>query len=148
MLLQQLDRSALLFRQYVKYSLYDRMSTRPFLNSIEKRWIAFQLLCALNQCHKLKVCCALCNWCNVIFCACASILCVCVCIYTCIPYTDSLSLSLSLSLFMCVYVRYASVSVCVCVCVCVCVHINLCVCVCVCVLLACFLSMWLKTTTL
>ncbi|KAK7093762.1 phosphoinositide 3-kinase regulatory subunit 4-like [Littorina saxatilis] len=52
----QLERSALLFRQYVKYSLYDRMSTRPFLNSIEKRWIAFQLLCALNQCHKLKVC--------------------------------------------------------------------------------------------
>ena len=52
---QQLDRSALLFRQYIKYSLYDRMSTRPFLNSMEKRWIAFQLLCALNQCHKLKV---------------------------------------------------------------------------------------------
>ncbi|XP_076451806.1 phosphoinositide 3-kinase regulatory subunit 4-like [Babylonia areolata] len=52
----QLERSALLFRQYVKYSLYDRMSTRPFLISIEKRWIAFQLLCALNQCHKLKVC--------------------------------------------------------------------------------------------
>lgn len=52
----QLERSALLFRQYVKYSLYDRMSTRPFLNHVEKRWIAFQLLCALNQCHKVKVC--------------------------------------------------------------------------------------------
>lgn len=52
---QQLDRSALLFRQYIKYSLYDRMSTRPFLSTIEKRWIAFQLLCALNQCHKVKV---------------------------------------------------------------------------------------------
>ncbi|PVD36888.1 hypothetical protein C0Q70_03878 [Pomacea canaliculata] len=52
----QLDRSALLFRQYIKYSLYDRMSTRPFLSTIEKRWIAFQLLCALNQCHKVKVC--------------------------------------------------------------------------------------------
>ncbi|XP_064641912.1 phosphoinositide 3-kinase regulatory subunit 4-like isoform X2 [Lineus longissimus] len=50
------DKAALLFREYVKDSLYDRMSTRPFLNGIEKKWIAFQLLCALNQAHKLKVC--------------------------------------------------------------------------------------------
>ncbi|XP_052829468.1 phosphoinositide 3-kinase regulatory subunit 4 [Octopus bimaculoides] len=52
----QSDKAALLFRQYTKDSLYDRISTRPFLNAIEKKWIAFQLLCALNQCHKLKVC--------------------------------------------------------------------------------------------
>lgn len=52
----QSDRAALLFRQYVKDSLYDRISTRPFLNATEKRWIAFQLLCALNQCHMLNVC--------------------------------------------------------------------------------------------
>ncbi|KAL5015431.1 hypothetical protein ScPMuIL_009701 [Solemya velum] len=52
----QSDKSALLFRQYVKDSLYDRISTRPFLNKIEKKWIAFQLLCALNQAHKVKVC--------------------------------------------------------------------------------------------
>ncbi|KAL3861428.1 hypothetical protein ACJMK2_007462 [Sinanodonta woodiana] len=50
------EKFALLIRQYVKDSLYDRISTRPFLNKIEKKWIAFQLLCALNQCHKLKVC--------------------------------------------------------------------------------------------
>ncbi|XP_074653856.1 phosphoinositide 3-kinase regulatory subunit 4-like [Tubulanus polymorphus] len=50
------NKAALLFRQYVKDSLYDRMSTRPFLNVTEKKWIAFQLLCALNQLHKLKVC--------------------------------------------------------------------------------------------
>ncbi|KAI0213060.1 Phosphoinositide 3-kinase regulatory subunit 4 [Lamellibrachia satsuma] len=50
------DKAALLFRQYVKDSLYDRISTRPFLNSIEKKWLAFQLLCAINQCHKLQVC--------------------------------------------------------------------------------------------
>lgn len=50
------DKAALLFRQYVKDSLYDRISTRPFLNRIEKKWLAFQLLCALNQCHKIKVC--------------------------------------------------------------------------------------------
>lgn len=52
----QSDKAALLFRQYTKDSLYDRISTRPFLNAVEKKWIAFQLLCALNQCHKLKVC--------------------------------------------------------------------------------------------
>ncbi|KAL4221189.1 phosphoinositide-3-kinase [Mactra antiquata] len=50
------DKAAVLIRQYVKDSLYDRISTRPFLNTIEKKWIACQLLCALNQCHKLKVC--------------------------------------------------------------------------------------------
>merc|ERR550532_2718783 len=50
------DKAGLLFRQYVKDSLYDRISTRPFLNHIEKKWITFQLLCALNQCHKLNVC--------------------------------------------------------------------------------------------
>lgn len=54
-LFQQSEKAALLFRQYVKDSLYDRISTRPFLNSIEKKWIAFQMLCALNQCHKVKV---------------------------------------------------------------------------------------------
>lgn len=54
-LFQHSDKAALLFRQYVKDSLYDRISTRPFLNRIEKKWLAFQLLCALNQCHKIKV---------------------------------------------------------------------------------------------
>lgn len=42
-------------RLFVKDSLYDRISTRPFLKSIEKKFIVFQLLCALNQCHKLEV---------------------------------------------------------------------------------------------
>ncbi|ELT97398.1 hypothetical protein CAPTEDRAFT_159025 [Capitella teleta] len=50
------DKAALLYRQYIKDSLYDRISTRPFLNGIEKRWLAFQLLCALNQAHRLSVC--------------------------------------------------------------------------------------------
>ncbi|XP_055958193.1 phosphoinositide 3-kinase regulatory subunit 4 [Patella vulgata] len=51
----QSDKAGLIFRQYVKDSLYDRISTRPFLNMIEKKWIAFQLLCALNQSHRVKV---------------------------------------------------------------------------------------------
>ncbi|XP_065349993.1 phosphoinositide 3-kinase regulatory subunit 4 [Cloeon dipterum] len=50
------DKSGLMFREYVKCSLYDRISTRPFLCSIEKRWIAFQVLYAVYQCHNLGVC--------------------------------------------------------------------------------------------
>ena len=38
------EKAAMLFRQYVRDSLYNRISTRPFLNNIEKRWIAFQIL--------------------------------------------------------------------------------------------------------
>ena len=36
-------------RQFMKHSLYDRISTRPFLTPTEKKWIAFQLLLALQQ---------------------------------------------------------------------------------------------------
>ncbi|KAL8659199.1 MAG: hypothetical protein Q9226_000537 [Calogaya cf. arnoldii] len=44
-----------LVRQYLYSSLYDRMSTRPFLEDIEKKWLAFQLLCALRDCHARDV---------------------------------------------------------------------------------------------
>ena len=47
---------AFLIRPYFNYSLYDRISTRPFLTQIEKKWLAFQLLCALEQCQKQGVC--------------------------------------------------------------------------------------------
>lgn len=50
------DKAGLIVREYVKYSLYDRISTRPFLTNIEKRWITFQILYALHQCHKVGVC--------------------------------------------------------------------------------------------
>ena len=33
-----------LVRQFVSSNLLDRISTRPFLTNIEKRWVAFQLL--------------------------------------------------------------------------------------------------------
>ncbi|XP_027728102.1 phosphoinositide 3-kinase regulatory subunit 4 isoform X1 [Vombatus ursinus] len=49
------EKAALLFRQYVRDNLYDRISTRPFLNNIEKRWIAFQILTAVDQAHKSGV---------------------------------------------------------------------------------------------
>ncbi|KAF8435557.1 hypothetical protein BGX38DRAFT_1274971 [Terfezia claveryi] len=45
------DRAGYLIRQNLYSSLYDRVSTRPFLEEIEKKWIAFQLLCGLRDCH-------------------------------------------------------------------------------------------------
>lgn len=50
------DKAGLLMREFVKHSLYDRVSTRPFLTVIEKKWITFQILYALHQCHKQKIC--------------------------------------------------------------------------------------------
>ncbi|PGH13616.1 VPS15 protein kinase [Polytolypa hystricis UAMH7299] len=44
-----------LVRQFIHSSLYDRMSTRPFLEDIEKKWIAYQLLCALRDCHSQDI---------------------------------------------------------------------------------------------
>lgn len=45
------DKAGYMVRQYLYSSLYDRISTRPFLEEIEKRWVAFQLLCGLRDCH-------------------------------------------------------------------------------------------------
>lgn len=44
-----------LLRQYIHSSVYDRLSTRPFLEDIEKRFLAFQLLSALRDCHSRDV---------------------------------------------------------------------------------------------
>ncbi|KAK1750970.1 Serine/threonine-protein kinase ppk19 [Echria macrotheca] len=44
-----------LVRQFCYNSLYDRLSTRPFLEDIEKKWLAFQLLCALRDCHSKDI---------------------------------------------------------------------------------------------
>jgi phosphoinositide-3-kinase regulatory subunit 4 len=40
-----------LVRQYIHSSLYDRLSTRPFLEEIEKKWLSFQLLSTIRDCH-------------------------------------------------------------------------------------------------
>lgn len=50
------SRCAILCRPFQKFTLYDRLSTRPFLLDVEKRWIAFQLLKALGQCRIAMVC--------------------------------------------------------------------------------------------
>ncbi|KAK8968618.1 Serine/threonine-protein kinase SAPK4 [Platanthera guangdongensis] len=50
------DKAAYLLRQYFFSNLHDRLSTRPFLSLIEKKWIAYQLLCAVMQSHAKEVC--------------------------------------------------------------------------------------------
>lgn len=49
------DKCAILLRQFIKYNLYDRLSTRPFLTQIEKRWIAYQLLRCIQSLHKQSI---------------------------------------------------------------------------------------------
>lgn len=44
-----------LVRQFINNSVYDRLSTRPFLEGIEKKWLAFQLLCAVRDCHAQSI---------------------------------------------------------------------------------------------
>jgi serine/threonine protein kinase len=44
-----------LIRQYFHSNLYDRLSTRPFLNNLEKYWIIYQLLKCLEICHEHNI---------------------------------------------------------------------------------------------
>ncbi|OVA06257.1 HEAT [Macleaya cordata] len=50
------DKAAYLLRQYFFNNLHDRLSTRPFLSVVEKKWLAFQLLYAVKQSHENGVC--------------------------------------------------------------------------------------------
>jgi len=50
------EKAGFIIRQFVKYTVYDRLSTRPFLTLIEKKWIGFQLMAAVDQAHGLGVC--------------------------------------------------------------------------------------------
>ena len=45
-----------LLRQHVHSSLSDRLVSRPFLTSIEKHWITFQLLNAIQSLHDVHIC--------------------------------------------------------------------------------------------
>ncbi|KAJ2833751.1 Serine/threonine-protein kinase [Coemansia erecta] len=50
------DRAVYILRQHLHNNLYDRVSTRPFLSTNEKRWIACQMLTALREAHERGVC--------------------------------------------------------------------------------------------
>ncbi|KEP55073.1 phosphoinositide 3-kinase regulatory subunit 4 [Rhizoctonia solani 123E] len=45
------DKAGYVIRQWLTSNLYDRISTRPFLSLIEKKWFAFQLLCGMKDAH-------------------------------------------------------------------------------------------------
>ncbi|RLN36850.1 hypothetical protein BBO99_00005399 [Phytophthora kernoviae] len=47
---------AFMVRQYFASNLYDRICSRPFLTMVEKKWIAFQILRALEQSHAKEIC--------------------------------------------------------------------------------------------
>ncbi|CAN6598885.1 serine/threonine-protein kinase Vps15p [Trichomonascus vanleenenianus] len=49
------ERAGYLVRQHFRSNLYDRISTRPFLEDIEKNWITYQLLHGLAKCEKAGV---------------------------------------------------------------------------------------------
>lgn len=41
---QETDKAAYLVRQFFYSNLHDRLSTRPFLSLVEKKWLAFQVI--------------------------------------------------------------------------------------------------------
>ena len=47
--------SAFLIRQYLRSTLYDRYTSLPTLTKMEQLWIAYQLLQALSQIHKVNI---------------------------------------------------------------------------------------------
>ncbi|KAL0574075.1 Serine/threonine-protein kinase [Marasmius crinis-equi] len=49
------DKAGYIVRQWIASNLYDRISTRPFLSPIEKKWIAFQVLTGLRDARNRKI---------------------------------------------------------------------------------------------
>lgn len=49
------NRAGYLIRQHLMSNLYDRLSYRPYLSKIEMRFMAFQLLQALNDIHDMNI---------------------------------------------------------------------------------------------
>eukprot|EP00931_Biecheleriopsis_adriatica_P036390 TRINITY_DN20965_c0_g1_i1.p1 TRINITY_DN20965_c0_g1~~TRINITY_DN20965_c0_g1_i1.p1 ORF type:complete len:1650 (-),score=327.44 TRINITY_DN20965_c0_g1_i1:54-4712(-) len=47
--------TSLLVRQHFARNLNDRMHTRPFLSLVDKKWLAFQVICAVCQAHSAGV---------------------------------------------------------------------------------------------
>ncbi|KAF9254440.1 hypothetical protein L218DRAFT_1082334 [Marasmius fiardii PR-910] len=49
------DKAGYIIRQWIASNLYDRISTRPFLSTIEKKWITFQVLTGLRDARNRKI---------------------------------------------------------------------------------------------
>ena len=50
------EKAGYMIRQYFAHNLHDRIGSRPFLAPIEKIWISFQLLKALQECQFYGIC--------------------------------------------------------------------------------------------
>lgn len=57
---QETDKAAYLLRQYFFNNLHDRLSTRPFLSLVEKKWLAFQV------CVRVCALCSLSGWLSIL----------------------------------------------------------------------------------
>jgi hypothetical protein len=53
---QQQQQPVYLLRQHCYTTLSDRLASRPFLSKVEKLWIIYQILCALQSLHESNVC--------------------------------------------------------------------------------------------
>ncbi|KAJ3026711.1 Serine/threonine-protein kinase, partial [Rhizophlyctis rosea] len=49
------EKAGYMIRQYFANNLYDRISTRPFLDQIEKKWIAYQILAGIAEAHAHQI---------------------------------------------------------------------------------------------
>ncbi|EPQ31567.1 uncharacterized protein PFL1_00900 [Pseudozyma flocculosa PF-1] len=49
------EHAGYLIRQWLASNLYDRISTRPFLSPVEKKWITYQLLFAMRDARGRKI---------------------------------------------------------------------------------------------
>ncbi|KAL7416414.1 hypothetical protein BDY24DRAFT_379669 [Mrakia frigida] len=49
------EKAAYLVRQYLASDLYDRISTRPFLSGIEKKWFTYQILVGMREIRSRKI---------------------------------------------------------------------------------------------
>jgi hypothetical protein len=53
---QQQQQPVYLLRQHCYTTLSDRLASRPFLSKVEKLWIIYQILCAIQSLHESNVC--------------------------------------------------------------------------------------------
>ncbi|KAH6570246.1 hypothetical protein BASA60_007850 [Batrachochytrium salamandrivorans] len=54
-LVMESDRAGYMIRQYIASNLYDRISNRPFLTNLEKRWITYQILSGVAEAHSRQI---------------------------------------------------------------------------------------------
>ena len=53
--MEENSRSGIIFRQYIEYNLKERIYLMPYLNNIQKIWITFQILYAVNELSELGI---------------------------------------------------------------------------------------------